>query len=349
MYTAITLVVATTLVISFLCSLWEAALLSIPPSRIEALRAEGNRGAKRLARLRADIDQPIAAILILNTVAHSAGAVWAGALVDKQFGHQWLTLFTVVLTLAILFISEIIPKTIGAVHATALAPRMAWSMDLLVRALWPLVYLCRGITHLLRHGAEPHITSEADILAMTRQSGKHGAILPEEARWVTNALKLNDVTARDLMTPRTVVFSMPVDLPIERVESHSAHWKHSRLPLVRDNQPDQVEGIVLRRDVFDALAADRTGITMRDLMKPALFVPETMTANHLIKTFIDARQHLAVVLDKFGGMEGVVTLEDVLEELLGEEIVDEHDIHVDMQEYARHRANQPQPPAEGSA
>jgi CBS domain containing-hemolysin-like protein len=338
MITAIAIITAATLLTSFMCSLFEAALYSIPPSRVEALRRSGDRRGLALHALRMDIDRPISAILILNTVANSAGAVLAGALVGRIAGSQGVAIFTTFLTLAILFFSEIVPKTLGAVHAMAIAPRIAAPLAMLVRLLSPLVATCRGLTSLLRKRGEPHVASEDDILAMALHGAKHGELLPEEAKWVHNVLHLNDLTARDLMTPRTVVYSLPADLPLERLETHSAHWKHSRLPLVRDDRPDQVEGIVLRRDVFDALLAGEQEKTLRDLMAPALFVPETMTANHLLKTFIEERGHLAIVVDEFGGMKGVATLEDVLEEMLGEEIVDEHDEHVDMQELARRRA-----------
>ncbi|MBN1477646.1 HlyC/CorC family transporter [Candidatus Sumerlaeota bacterium] len=350
MLTLIIIIVSATLITSFLCSLFEAALYSIPPSRVEALRSRGHPAGRRLAALRADIDRPIAAILILNTIANSAGAVLAGALVGQHFGSQFLGIFTAALTFAILFLSEIIPKTLGAAYAPAIAPRIAMPLSVLVTVLSPLVWLCRGVTRILRRGHGPHVASEEDILAMAMHGAKHGELLPEEARWVGNAMRLNDRTARDLMTPRTVVYSLPADLPLAMIEAHSAHWTHSRLPLVRDDQPDQVEGIVFRRDVFDRLASDQTEGTLRDLMGPALFVPETMPANLLLQTFIRARQHLAVVVDEFGGMEGVVTLEDVLEELLGEEIVDEHDVHVDMQEHARREARRRrgrQPPTGG--
>ncbi len=327
-----------TVVTSFCCSLTEAALYSMPLSRIESMRRQGSRAGELLAQLRADIDKPIAAILIINTVANSAGAVWIGALAAELLGSGTLGAITAILTLSILILGEIIPKTIGATHAVQIAPRIAFALLICVRVLSPLVWMCRGITALLRRGGELHVASEDDILAMAMHGAQHGSLLPEEARWVANALSLDRLTARDLMTPRTVVYVLPSKLPLTMVEAHSAHWKHSRLPCVRNDAPDQVEGIVHRRDVFDRLVAGKTEGTLRDLMQPAVFVPESMPANRLLKTFITERQHLAIVVDEFGGMEGVVTLEDVLEELLGEEIVDEHDVHVDMREFARRRA-----------
>jgi CBS domain containing-hemolysin-like protein len=336
--TALILVAVGIVLISFLCSIMEAALYSIPPSRVESLLRQGNRGAKRLAKLRSDIDKPISAILILNTLANSAGAVVAGAIAAQVLGSHLIGLFTAVLTLIILMLGEIAPKTLGAVHASVIAPRIAFLIEFLVFILWPLLLLTRGLTRLLRTGEPAHAASEEDILAMAHLGVSKGALLPEELRWVTNALKLNDITARDIMTPRTVVYSLPTDLPLDLVEAHSAHWTHSRLPLVKDDHPDQVEGMILRRDVFDALVAGKTEGTLRDMMKPVVYVPDSMPANRLLQTLIQSRQHLAIVVNEFGGMDGVVTLEDVLECLLGEEIVDEYDVHVDMQEYARRRA-----------
>ncbi len=343
---------------SFLCSLMEAALYSITRAKIEELRAAGSKGGERLAKLRANVDEPIAAILTLNTIANSAGAAFAGALVGMTFTEHAAAataVYSVFFVLLVLYVAEIVPKTLGVTHADRLAPLMSLPLLWIIRVAKPFVVTGQLITRIIRRNhmkEEHHAPSENEILAMAEMGARAGTILPDEARWAVNALRLNDVTARELMTPRTVVYMLPADMPLSEVTVRSEHWLHSRLPLVQNNNPDQVEGIVHRRDVFDRLAGktpgDLAGQTLRDLMQPPVFAPETIRCNDLLRRFIETRQHLLIVTNEFGGMEGVISLEDVLEYILGEEIVDAHDKHADMQEYAREVARKkrrPQPPS----
>lgn len=326
---------------SFFCSLMEAAFYSIPPSKIEELKRAGHKGGIRLARLRADVDKPIAAILTLNTFANSAGAAFAGYLVGNLYGNVMVGVYSVVFTLIVLYLSEIIPKTLGVTYANRLAPMLSGPIVLMVRVFYfPFIIAARQVTHFIRKGGgDPDAPSEQQILALAEMGAEMGTLLEEEARWAMNALRLNDVTARDLMTPRTVVYLLPADLPLSEVKARSDHWSHSRLPVVKNNDPDTVEGIVYRRDVFDELVRldeESHGVkTIRDLMHPAIFVPDKLSGNELLKRFLEERQELLIVANEYGGMEGVVSIEDVLEHILGEEIVDRHDKHVDMQQFAR--------------
>lgn len=342
--TAIIVVTAIAALGSFFCSLMEAAFYSIPPSKIEELRRAGDRGAERLARLRRDVDRPIAAILTLNTFANSAGASFAGYLVGRAYGDFWVGVYAFAFTAIILYLSEIVPKTLGVTYAHSLAPRLALPISIFVRVFYiPFIWLAEFLTRVIRHGHEgSNAPSEQEILGMAEMGARSGTLLPDEARWAQNALLLDNVTARDLMTPRVVVYVLPADLPLSQVKAHSEHWTYSRLPVVKSSDPDHVEGIVYRRDVFDELVKkspeEVEGRTLRDLMHPARFVPDKIACNELLRTFIRERQHLMVVTNEFGGMEGVISLEDVLEFILGEEIVDVHDAHADMQAYAKETA-----------
>ncbi len=329
---------------SFLCSLMEAALYTISPAKIEELRLAGVKGGERLSRLRANVEEPIAAILTLNTIANSAGAAFAGALVGMTFTENpglATTIYSIFFVLLVLYVSEIIPKTLGVTYADRLAPLLSLPLLGIIRVSKPFVKTGQFITRMIRKdpGENHHAPSENEILAMTEMGVRAGTLLPEEARWAINALRLNDVTARELMTPRTVVYMLPADLALPDVTVHSEHWVHSRLPVVQNNNPDHVEGIIHRRDVFDRLAGKKPeeleGQKLRDLMSAPVFVPETIRCNDVLRRFIETRQHLLIVTNEFGGMEGVITLEDVLEYIIGEEIVDSHDKHADMQEYAR--------------
>jgi CBS domain containing-hemolysin-like protein len=329
--------------ISFLCSLMEAAFYSIPPSKIEEMRRNGSRNGERLARLRENVDEPIAAILTLNTCANTLGASVAGAMVAAQFPQfdAAAAIYGVAFTIIILYCSEIIPKTIGVTYASTIAPRASRLLLWMIVVLKPFVLISQLITKRLRREEEgnAHAPTEQEILALAQMGAEAGTILPDEARWAMNALRLNDVRAKDLRTPRNAVFTLPADLPLNMVSKQSKHWTFSRLPIVNNNNPDEVEGIVHRREVFDELVArtpeELATRKLRDLARPAVFVPDSTRCNELLRKFLDNRQQLIIVTDEYGGMEGVIALEDVLEFLLGEEIVDPHDKHADMQDYAR--------------
>jgi CBS domain containing-hemolysin-like protein len=330
--------------LSFLCSLMEAAFYSIPPSKIEELRRKGSRNGERLARLRENVDEPISAILTLNTFANTLGASVAGALVAAQFPtfEPAAAIYGIIFTIIILYISEIIPKTIGVIYAPVIAPRMSRLLVWLIIIFLPFVRpasLSRSRFRSAlrkRHGQAP---TEQEILALAQMGAEAGTILPDEARWAMNALRLNDVRVKDLRTPRNAVFTLPADLPLNMVSKQSKHWTFSRLPIVNNNNPDEVEGIVHRREVFDELVSrtpeELATRTLRDLSRPAVFVPDSTRCNELLRKFLDNRQQLIIVTDEYGGMEGVIALEDVLEFILGEEIIDPHDKYADMQEYAR--------------
>lgn len=329
--------------ISFLCSLMEAALYSVPMGRIQAMVDRKVGGAALLLRLRERVDLPISAILTFNTIANTIGGIISGVLVGEYFGSEspvTLIAFPIFFTMVILILSEIIPKTLGVIYADTIAPKAAPLIQGLIYVLYPFVMMSQYMTGRIRASAEEKKTvSEDELISQARLGVEEGVLLPEEAQWVENALRLNDKTAHELMTPRTVVYTLPSELPMSMVTAHSEHWTHSRLPLCLDRNPDKVVGLVYRRDVFDTLLTktDEELARMRisELMHPVDFIPETMRGNEILRRFLQARQHLFIVSNEHGGMEGIITLEDVIEALLGTEIVDYHDQHEDMQEYAR--------------
>lgn len=342
--TIIFAVMAVSAFCSFLCSLWESSLYAVPPSRIRSMVDQRVRGARLLLSLRERIDRPISAILTFNTVANTVGASVMGTLVGKQFGETsiMVIVFPILFTLIILVFSEIIPKTLGVLYADTIAPRSAFALHILIAVLKPFVLMSEYITRRMRQGgsaSESEAVSEAHIIAQARLGVEQGTLLPEEGVWVQNVLALNEKTAHDLMTPRTVVYVLPAEMKLSEVSAHSEHWAHSRLPVCRDNQPDRVMGIVYRRDVFDALATrseeELASMTIADITVDVDFIPETLRANQVLQRFLTGRQHMFIVTNEHGGLEGVITLEDVIEEILGQEIVDTHDRHADMQEYAR--------------
>lgn len=339
--TAILLVAGATLFASFLCSLFEAALYAVRTSQIEEMRAAGVPGAERIARLRADVEEPIAAILTINTVAHTIGATWCGAMVGELLGSAAVGVFAAIFTVLVLALTEIVPKSIGVRWAGPLAPRLALGIQLMVWIAWPVARPARAMMRRIS-GGDSEGPSENEVVLFARQAARGGAVRREERRWVENALRLDQVTAGELRTPRTVVESLSADATVAEATADPSRWTHSRVPLAEGGDVDQLMGQVYRREVFDARVAGREDIALRELVHPLRFVPETMPAHELLDLFIEQRSHMVAVLDEYGGFEGLVTLEDVLEALLGEEIVDETDEHSDMQEHARRSRPGPQ-------
>jgi CBS domain containing-hemolysin-like protein len=324
--------------VSAMCSLFEAVLYSVPFSYLEALAAKGQRAAAIFHRLRENVEQPITAILTLNTVANTFGAAVAGAAATMVFGKAWLGAFSAAFTMAILIFSEILPKTIGVKYAPALAIYVAWPLFVLQKMLWPITTAMGILTRAVgARGPSTPISAE-EIRVMARMGRKMGAIRGMEEAVITNILSLSKIKARDLMTPRTVVFCLPKDLNLKEAMNASEvwPWAHSRVP-VYDGDVDNIVGIVQRRDVLAALAESRDHLRLCDLMRPAHKVPETVSADRLLADFIERREHLFVVVDEHGGVAGVVSLEDVFEQILGVEIVDETDVTEDLQALAQKR------------
>lgn len=337
--TLIVTVALLTLGASFLCSLLEAALYSVTMSQLDVLQRNKVFGARRFARFRARIDAPIAAILTINTIAHTVGALVLGALVEKEFGQTWLFWFTVVFTLLVLFATEIVPKSVGVKFGRQLVPVLAWPLQVMVWISWPVASICSWLMRKLTGHGPGHIPTEAEIISMSKAAGTHGEVTALEARLVENVLVLDQKTALDLVTPRTVIKSVVATETVEEVQQRAAELVHSRLPVTeKPDALDEIVGVIHRRDVQAAVARGEGQRPVRDYMRQLDIVPRGMRGPQLLDKFISGRKHMVLVVDEYGGIEGIVTLEDVLEEILGREIVDEHDQHVDMQEVARSQA-----------
>jgi len=338
---SILFVAGLTLLASFTCSLLEAALYALTPTRIEVMKSRGLRGARRLAALRADVEEPIAAILTINTVAHTVGAAWCGAMVGELYGSRMVGVFAAVFTVLVLALTEIVPKSLGVRYAQQIGGRIVWPIQMMIWSVWPVVWMSKRAMHRLTGPAQASGPGEDEIVVVSGLAAEGGGVRSEEHRWVQNVLRLDQVTAGDLRTPRTVVETHPADLPVRAVVADPDVWVHSRVPLTEGDNPDKIAGMVHRREVFDAaLKNPQSDLELGDLSRPIRFVPETLPAHQLLDIFLEDRTHMVAVADEYGGFEGVVTLEDVLECLLGKEIVDEHDEVEDMQEFALERGRQ---------
>ncbi|WP_417913135.1 hemolysin family protein [Candidatus Electronema sp. TJ] len=327
------LAVSLSVFFSFCCSLLEAALYSLPISKIEMMAEEHPKAAAALRTLKANIDQPIAAILTLNTIANTMGAAIAGAAAAAVFGESSLIWFSALFTLIILLFSEILPKTVGVAFNAMLAPYIAQPLSLLVFLLKPMIFIGQTVTKLVPKG-EGHVVSADELLTIARLSRSSGEIGAEQEAVITNIIALRRKTVRQVMTPRTVMFSMSKDLTVAEAVREEERWRiHSRVPVCGDDS-DDVVGIVRSYEVMAAVS-DQSQRRLEELMRPAHFVPEIAPLDKVMLEFFERRQHLFVVVDEYGGVTGVISLEDIIEEIMGREIMDESDRTGDMRDLAR--------------
>ena len=322
--------VSLALVVSFLCSIMESVLLSIGTADVEALIRDRKRSGQLLKGFKRRIDVPIAAILIVNTVAHTVGTAVAGASYENAFDDETLWIFAIVFTTAVLLFTEIIPKTLGVTHAKELASPVAYSIQLLTVILRPLVRLSEFISRALRRDKASPVTSVEEIRLLAVLGRNEGVVGARTASIIVGATRLSQLRAHNVMVPRqSVTFFSGERTQAENLEALRRSG-HSRLPFSRTDDLDQVAGIVLAKELLFRLQ-ERPGEKIdweALIIREPLMIPESKPLNSLLRAFQEARSHMAIVVDEYGGVEGIVTLEDVLEEIVGE-IVDETDLHVE--------------------
>lgn len=337
--TLLIIYIAIAIGVSFLCSLLEACLLSITPTYTAIIRPSRPRMAAKINELKDNIDRPLAAILSLNTVAHTVGAAGAGAQAAIVFGEASIAIFSAVLTLLILVISEIIPKTLGAMYWKSFAPVAALILPLLIWSMWPLVKMSQAITRLLSRGKLQPPISREEIAAMADIGHREGVIDHGDSKVVSNLLKFDRLTVADIMTPRMVLFALDQTMTVGEAVSRKEDLRFSRIP-VFDGSVDTVTGFVLKSDLlFEALDGNAEKL-LSDLRRDLGSVVETTLLEELFDALVHRDRHVALVVDAYGGTAGIVTLEDLIETLIGEEIVDELDSVADLQGYARKRWNE---------
>ena len=296
--------------ISAICSMTEAALYSVPWTYIENLRKQGSATGELLYQLRSRIDQPIAAVLTLNTVANTAGAAIAGAVAANVLGADNTALFAAGLTILILALGEILPKTLGVAHACGVASGMARPLRLMVLIFKPFIWFSSMLTRLVASPQSGPSATEDDIRAITSLSRQTGRIQQYEENAIRNILSLDVKHVREIMTPRTMVFSLQEDISVKDAYNHPQIWHYSRIPVYGDDNEDIV-GIVLRKDIGRYVSQGQGEKTLFDIMQPVRFVLENQTVDKLLLEFLESRLHLFIVLDEYGGLAGVVSLEDV--------------------------------------
>ena len=342
---------------SFLCSIWEAVLLSVTPSYVSLKMQEDPPVGELLTKFKNDVNAPLTAILSLNTIAHTVGAILVGASTGAAFGEgnaftiplpevigdiavSWELLVSIVMTLAILILSEIIPKNLGATYWKGLAPFTVKALNILVKFFtWTgFIWISDKIKKMLLSGDDPHASalSRSEFMAMAEAQTETGQLKAEEGRILRNLMTFESLTVRDVMTPRTVVVGAKADLSIGQFYEKFDNSPFSRYPIFGETR-DQVEGYVLKDMVYKAIIEDRRGEPIRSLAREMLMIPDNTNLHRLVDMMLERREPIALVVDEFGGMEGLVTMEDAMETLLGLEIMDEMDTSKDMQMLARQR------------
>jgi magnesium and cobalt exporter, CNNM family len=330
------LYVCLAVIVSFLCSIAEAVLLSVSSSYIALLEREGKPSGALLRELKDDINSPLAVILTLNTIAHTLGAVGAGAQAAKLFGSVSVGIFSAALTLVILVFSEFIPKALGAHYWRRLAPMTAYSLKFLIRALYPFVALSAKLTNLLALEPGEAEFNRHEFAAMAARGEQEGQLKKQELDVLENLFLLRDMRVKHVMTPRSVVFSLPEDISVARYFDIHQNKTFSRIPLTRDH--DNISGFVLRNDLLLAQARGEFDQPLKKFRRDLPALIDETTLSRAFEELLSRRSPLTLVVDEYGSMQGIITLEDILESLLGQEIVDESDSVIDMQKLARRRA-----------
>ncbi len=330
------LVVFVTIFISAQCSLYEATLYSIRMGSLEAAKSKAKtKGiARRMIQMKRQISAPIAAILILNTIANTAGATIAGMYAHQVLGTSMVPLFSVLFTLGILFFAEIIPKTLGAVHWRTLWPWIVWPLIVMKNGLYPFIFVTEKVAAWLTRGHSTSPMTEEDILGAVRLGAKEGEISKWESLMVHNIINLEDKQVREVMTPRTVMFSLDEETPVAKALDTAGEKGFTRIPVYHGDR-ENITGYVMIHDLGSAKTLSEPKTKLAAIAKPIASIAETTNCLTLMNTFLKKRRHIAIVKDEYGGVAGLVTLEDLLEVVLGAEIVDERDTVVDMQEMAR--------------
>ena len=335
MFTLLTFL-AIALGFSFLCSIAEAVLLSVTTAYVSVLEEQGSASAKRWWKLKRDIDAPLSAILSLNTIAHTVGAAGVGAQAAVVFGSQYLGLVSGILTLLILFFSEIIPKTVGSAYWRQLAPFISLLLHYLVILLYPLVWVSKLITRKI--AVHPTLVgfSREEFAAMANLGQAEGQLVDQEARILQNLFRLREMRIADVMTPNVVLFKLPESLTVGEYFSHYSDERFSRIPLFRDSE-DHLVSFVLRGDLLTANALGELDKPLSHYGRDIRAVLHKVSLLAGFELFVQSHAQIMHVVDEYGTLKGIVTLEDIVETLVGQEIVDEGDVTADMQLLARKR------------
>jgi CBS domain containing-hemolysin-like protein len=324
------------LVISFLCSFMEATLLSTPLHFLKVKEEHGFKSASLFIRLRQDIEKPLSAILSMNTIANTIGAAGVGSQATIVFGELYFGIVSAILTILILVVSEIIPKTIGTLYWRQLSGPASKLIRITMILMWPFVMISVWITKLIAGRKNFHTTSREEFSALANIGTDEGIFGEKENILIQNIIRLKSVRTNEIMTPRVVVAAAEESMSLEDFLKNKDFLRFSRIPVFSE-QSENITGYILRQNVFEKLAESSEGLQLKDIRRDIVIVHESIPLLRLWETLLAKKEYIALVIDEYGGFAGIVTMEDVVETLLGFEIIDEKDTISDMQEYARER------------
>ncbi len=324
------------LFVSFLCSIMETVLLSTPKSFLIVKHEDGKPWAKIFLDLKTNIDKPLSAILSLNTVAHTVGAAGVGAQAVKIYGESYFGIVSAILTILILVLTEIIPKTIGARYWRSITKITAYTIKGMIVITYPLVVISSVITRVISKNNNEQTTSREEIAALASIGTDEGIFTEKEHKIIQNLLRLKNVKVTEIMTPRIVVAVASENILLDDFLKNKDYLKFSRIP-VYSNNDENITGYVIRQTVFEKLAEDQHQLKLKDIKRNIVIVPNSMVLYNLWEKLLEKKEHIALIVDEYGGLDGIVTMEDIIETLLGLEIMDEKDTIIDMQKHARDR------------
>ncbi|TXE19782.1 DUF21 domain-containing protein [Psychroflexus gondwanensis] len=321
---------------SFICSIMEAVLLSVPVSFLKSESSDAKVKSSSMLELKEDIDKPLTAILTVNTIAHTVGAAGVGAQATLVFGEAYFGVVSAILTLLILIFTEIIPKTLGANYSRELVGISYKTIKFMMVITYPLVKLSSMLTKKLSREKKQLTTSREEISALATIGTQEGVFVDKENRIIQNLIKLKSIKISEVMTPRIVVVTASEEMSLEEFMQNKEFLHFSRIPIYQ-NEKDHITGYVLRELIFEKLAEDKFDVQLKDIKRDLLSFPKDMTLFDVWEELLQHKEHISLVTDEYGGMDGITTLEDIIEALLGFEIVDEKDKVEDMQKYAMKR------------
>lgn len=324
--------------VSALCSVMEAVFLSTPATFVASAEGKNTHSAALLKSLKKQSNRPISAILTINTIANTMGAAGVGAQAGVVFGNEWVGAFSGILTLCILIFSEIIPKTIGNRYWRGLALPSAHIIRVMLFITYPLVLLAEVLTKFIGKG-KSHSVSRDEVSAMVKVGAEEGVFEKEENKMIQHLIKLSNVTAHEIMTPSSVVAEANEDLTVKEMYNNEEISSHSRIPVYKDDE-EYIVGYVLRQTILEKLAEDKFSTKLSEIVRPILTFQEDTSVSDIWELMLAKKEHISIIIDEYGCMRGVVTMEDVIETMLGFEIVDEKDTVTDMQALARQKWEQ---------
>ena len=334
--TAFILTILATVLISFLCSILEAVLMSTPISYLSMREEEGSKSAKLLKKYKTDIDRPLASILVLNTIANTMGAAIIGGIAAKLWGSTAVGIVSAVMTVLILLLAEIIPKTIGATYWRHLTGFTAGMISMLIVVTYPFVLIAEWITRIVDNDEDEQTVSREEVSAMANIGEEEGALEKSENKIIQNIIKLDNIKAFDVMTPRVVAAIAPEKMTLAQFYKNPAYNHHSRIPVYADS-PEYITGYVLRTEALEMLANDRFKVRLGDIKRDITLFNEEIAISDIWEQLLKNKEQIGLIIDEYGCFTGIITLEDIIETIFGLEIMDEMDEVTDMQQYARER------------